>query len=181
MLSFWVFLIIAFVVWVGFAAWLGLDGLDIWLGGIFLIVILFMIIGGMYLHDDLNVKEENIRIEYRNKTEIFSIINNSGVEGSFFLGSGHIESNLYYFLRIGNEKDGYIIKKYNANETYIIPEDTKNPYVIEKTKIYDKKYNSGIIIGGLLKKIEDKKDVKIVEKIELHLPKKYILQNYTIQ
>lgn len=51
-------------------------------------------------------------------TEIYALQDNVGVEGSFYLGSGHIDDNLKYFY-VKQTDLGYTVCDVNADDAYI--------------------------------------------------------------
>ena len=61
---------------------------------------------------------------------IVSIERDSSVSGSFFLGSGHIDSKMYYFFYHETDK-GYKLDKLEHDETYIIETDSETPHLDE--------------------------------------------------
>lgn len=81
-----------------------------------------------YCYDTL-VEPEKTFVEYE-KTEIYSIGNEVGIEGHFVLGSGSIESEMYYFYYVGGQNGGIIIDKVKAENVEIIEQDIENAYII---------------------------------------------------
>ena len=65
------------------------------------------------IYDNLVEPEKHFVVD--EQTEIFSIGNEVGVEGSFVLGSGHIESEMYYFYYVKGESGGIVINKVKAD------------------------------------------------------------------
>lgn len=88
-----------------------------------------------YCYDTL-VEPEKTFVEYE-KTEIFSIGNEVGVEGSFVLGSGHIESEMYYFYYVKGESGGIVINKIKADYVEIIEHDSDKAYIVKGYMDYD--------------------------------------------
>jgi hypothetical protein len=96
------------------------------------------------------------------------------------LGSGGVGSDLYYYAMVGDDKEGYTVNKFKAEDTYLIPEYNTEPYYIEKHKTYDRVYKHNYIFGGLFKEMKPELNRDEIVKRELHLPKNYIKQNYNI-
>lgn len=144
-----------------------------------LLTISFVIILLCTFHSWFGSYEINTKYTYENKASVYSISNNINTNGSFILGCGTINSDLYYFIMVGDDEQGYTVQKYNAKDTYLIPEDV-TPYYVEKHKISDMRSAQNFIYGGLFKPLKDVIGFDSVQKKELHLPKNYIKQNYNI-
>lgn len=132
------------------------------------------------IHSFFNIKNINIRHKYNEKLYVRSIEDNFKTSGVFVLGSGGFGSDLYYYVMVGNDNDGYTITKFKAEDTYLIPEENIQPYYIEKHKIYDTVFATNYIFGGLFKPMKPWLNQDVIEKRELHLPKNYIKQTYNI-
>lgn len=52
-------------------------------------------------------------------TPIVSIERSQQTSGSFFLGTGNVNSTAYYFAYV-NEKDGLLLTRYRTDETFIV-------------------------------------------------------------
>lgn len=65
-------------------------------------------------------------------------------------------------------------------DTYLIPEDSVEPYYVEKYKYNDREYAKNIIYGGLFKSMKPDLNESHLEKKELHIPKNYIKQSYNV-
>jgi len=141
--------------------------------------ILFYLVTSIIFGVNIDYKEDNIHYEYRNKTNIYSISDNININGEFVLGIGAIESELYYYVLIGDDKNGYIVDKYEANSIYLIPEENIQPYYTEKYKMSYRLHEKNIMFGGLFKPFKDCEYEEYIRE-ELHLPKNYIKQNYDI-
>ena len=87
------------------------------------------------IYDNLVEPEKHFVVD--KQTEIFSIGNEVGVEGSFVLGSGHIESEMYYFYYVKGESGGIVINKVKADCVEIIEHDSDKAYIIEGYMDYD--------------------------------------------
>ena len=147
-----------------------------------ILTLYFVVSGIMWIHSVCDYEDINIRHEYGDKENIYSLKDNINTNGEFILGCGNIDTNLYYYALVGNDKDGYIKKKYDSDKVYLIPEETNQPYYVELYKIYDTKYNHNFFYGGILKPFKNEYNQKdcFSEKKELHLPKNYIIKEYKI-
>lgn len=63
------------------------------------------------------------------RKEIVALQDNMTIEGSFFLGSGYIEGELYYFYMEKKADGGYTAQKVYADSHCTIYEDSSTPYV----------------------------------------------------
>ena len=63
---------------------------------------------------------------FEHKTDIMSLKNTTEIEGSFCLGSGHVESCTYHYFYYKTDK-GVIRGKVNSNYTYLVEDDSKTP------------------------------------------------------
>lgn len=155
-------------------------------GGILAIIVLgvFIILSFMYGIDSVaSATKENIKYDYRNKEYIYSMEDNMTAHGSyggnFIIGYGNVNSDIYYYTLVGNDTEGYLVKKYDAGKTYIVTDENDKPYYVEKYIIYDSVPKDNWFFGGLVKQYKTK-HIEQVEKKELHLSKNYIKQNYNI-
>lgn len=107
-------------------------------------------------HLETTIKEEN-------RIEIYSINNEVGISGSWVLGSGHINSEMYYFYYIKGEY-GYKIEKIKAQNVEVVEreDDEQVGYIVEKRKAL-KEDNFWFSIGdGLLE--ENRTTIIVVPK-----------------
>lgn len=149
-----------------------------------IILVVYLIIS---IECGVNAKFNSIQInttyEYRNKEYIYSMEDNMTTHGSyggnFIIGYGNVDSDIYYYTLVGDETDGYLVKKYDSSKTYIVTDEDSKPYYIEKYIIYDSVPKDNWFFGGLVKQYKTK-HVEQVEKKELHLSKDYIKQNYNV-
>lgn len=65
------------------------------------------------------------------KQEIYSLADNSGAEGRFFLGGGSIETEMYYFYYIKTQ-GAFKIHKVKADDVFLHEDDIKKAYVEER-------------------------------------------------
>lgn len=77
--------------------------------------------------------------------DIVSISRNGEVEGSFVLGCGHIDSKSYYVCYTIQD-NGYMLKKYNTDTTYIVETDEMTPCVYECKESKTFKYTNVIYV-----------------------------------
>lgn len=114
------------------------------------------ICGMVQSHLETTIKEEN-------KVEIYSINNEVGISGSWVLGNGHINSEMYYFYYIKGEY-GYKIEKIKAQNVEVVEreDDEQVGYIVEKRKAL-KKDNFWFSVGdGLLE--ENRTTIIVVPK-----------------
>lgn len=142
------------------------------------ILMFVMIIGLTFLLSGCGYTEKR-EYSYENKANIYSLEDNleikGDINGSFILGfggiNGQIDSTLYYYVMVGDDKNGYRVIKYSAEEIYIVPEDNlQQAYYIEQYEFIERNDS----IAGKMPMIKN-----LIKK-ELHLPKGYIKQNYNI-
>jgi hypothetical protein len=122
---------------------------------------------------------KNIIEQYDNKTEIYSLSDNLTTQNKFVLGTGSTDGKIKYYTLVGNNQDGYIIKSFSGEATYIVPEENIKPYYLEKHNKVRYDYEKNFIIGILFKPIKSKIKDEII-KTEIHLPQGYISQQYSI-
>lgn len=92
--------------------------------------------GGMFfiglMTSEVQLTAENIAsgqcTPYETVGKIASIERNSESAGTFFLGTGSILSNMYYFAYV-DTTNGWFLEKYLRNRTYIV-EDESEPRVV---------------------------------------------------
>ena len=60
--------------------------------------------------------------------EIVSLERNDDINGSFFLGSGHVDSVEYYYFYRQTDK-GLLLDKLKHSETYIVEDDSRTPCI----------------------------------------------------
>lgn len=69
------------------------------------------------------------------KTELIALEDGNGIHGSFYLGSGYVESNQYYYYLTKTPK-GITQSKINVNDNkvYLRPDEfTGTPYLVKQT------------------------------------------------
>lgn len=183
MISWWLGSIILIVIFAVVCIVLGIkSGDDGFYGSLFVFLFLGLIVLDFFcgIHSFLNSEVVNKKYVYTNKANVQSIEDNLKTSGQFILGCGGIGSDLYYYVMVGNDKDGYTVDKYNVEDTYLIPEENVQPYYIEKHEKYDIVFKNNFLFGGLFKPINPWLNRDNLEKKEIHLPKNYIKKNYNI-
>jgi len=146
-------------------------------------IIIFVILSLIYYFITIsNSKEINMHYEYKNKEYIYSLEDNMSTHGKytgFIIGHGQVNSDIYYYTLVGDNENGFIVKKYNSSDTFIITDEDDKPYYIEKYKSYDIEYKKNWFFGGLIKSFTIDHEEELIKK-ELHLSKNYIKQSYNI-
>ena len=71
------------------------------------------------------------------RTAIYSLDTNAGVYGSFVFGTGHIETEMYYFYYTKGEY-GYKIDKTKAKDIEIVERDDSEPigYIVKYEEVF---------------------------------------------
>lgn len=77
------------------------------------------------------------------ETEIYSINSETGIDGNFFLGSGTIESCIYYFYYVKGDDGGIVIEKVKSDDVEII--ETYGIYDMGYTKKYLQKTDNNFL------------------------------------
>lgn len=94
-------------------------------------------------------------LSYENKifeTNIYSLKSNDEINGSFFIGSGHIrEKEYYYFFKEHDENGSLIRDKVVALQTPILQDSSKHPCLVQEIRVVSK-YNKWFV--GLTALIE---------------------------
>jgi hypothetical protein len=113
--------------------------------------------------------------------------NNNGISGSFFLGSGSVESTRYYYFLKKNDDGSFTESRVEADGTKVF-EDADSlhpPYIVRK---YDYKITSPTFKLFYLKSSEGTVSVDGMgcncsseNKMEIHVPKGTIIQEYQIR
>ncbi|MDD3019824.1 MAG: hypothetical protein PHX61_02435 [Alphaproteobacteria bacterium] len=103
---------------------------------------------------------------------IYSLTSGSGVQGSFFLGCGNVNSIMYYEF-YSKSGDAYYISKVPADGTAVYMDENQAPYLKTTTWIYTIHHPDGKITGG-------GKDYSQGVKYELHVPSETIKQTFAL-
>ena len=112
---------------------------------------------------------ENSYWKEKERTEIYSIGNQVGVEGHFVLGSGSIESEMYYFYYVEGSNGGIVINKCESKNVEIVEKDIDKGYIVN----YERRYNKPHWFFGFGTFIGD-------EKVMIEVPKGTIKYNYNV-
>lgn len=105
--------------------------------------------------------------EFITDTPIYSIHMNDGVHGSFFLGSGTVNSYTQYLFYKDSGTGGYVLDKVFTDGTVIFQDENNQPYIrkIETAQV-DRK--SGERFGTYS------------NRFEIHVPKGTIVEEYRL-
>jgi hypothetical protein len=98
----------------------------------------------------------------------------------FTYGSIKTEQKQMYCVMTGDDQNGYLIKKYDAESTYLFLDGDKNPCVVEKYNTIEHSYDGNFIFGKIFKFHKDPKIENILTKRELHIPKNSVQINYSV-
>lgn len=105
-------------------------------------------------------------------------IGSPSLSGSFFLGSGTINSNWYYVSYI-NTADGIFRKRFNQNITYINEIDNVKPKAEEYVEeIHQNKNSIAKFLGSSENKVRRR---DYVSKYILYVPKGTIIKNFHLK
>ena len=63
------------------------------------------------------------------KTPIVALKDNKNETGHFFLGGGHVKSNLYYYYFTEDENQGKEFHQIEADDIVIYDDEKENPYI----------------------------------------------------
>lgn len=63
-------------------------------------------------------------------TEIVALADNTGAQGSFFLGSGTVKSDIYYFYITENEDGSKDINKIRSRDVAFYDDEADAPYIV---------------------------------------------------
>lgn len=130
---------------------------------------------GIYIHIEKNNTPYN-EVEIHD-SEIISIKRDKDMEGDFFLGSGQINSeNYYYFYE--NTNYGVKLGKIKTENTYIIETDERSPEIVSVHRIY---YNQGFFNFNKTTKTSDEcgcMDNRI--RTILYVPKGTIVSEFSL-
>jgi len=134
-------------------------------GGIFIVFTFILVIAAV-----LSFNEGTVIGEHKTAIKIYSLRQKDEISGSFFLGSGSINSSEYY--KFFKDRKGGLIKSSVLSSKTIIYEDENNtPYLLNKFKIRKRIYSG---------KIFPKRRVEIFTnsnpyEYELHVPENTII------
>ena len=98
-------------------------------------------------------------------TPIYSTEDGTAVRGSFFLGSGRVNSYMVYYFYTGDDANGFQRKMLDAQNTYVF-QDSETPYMLTKTKYGMTPMDALIQVKGCLP----------IEVNELHVPNNTLIK-----
>ena len=98
---------------------------------------------------------------------------------TFFYGKSESEDEIYYVTMVGNDQDGYLIKKFDALTTYTFYDSNDNPRYIKRYEEIKTTYQGNFVFGGIFKFNGDIVS-EVLAKEELHLPEDAIEIDYNI-
>jgi len=104
------------------------------------------------------------------RQEIIALNDNLTVSGSFFLGCGHIEEDMYYFYMVQDSDGGCRMQKIKVNDTVYVYEDNSGVPYIEKTW-----RTSRLRPWFTFDWYAD-----YPQRVEIHIPRGSIIQRYTV-
>jgi hypothetical protein len=107
-----------------------------------------------------------------NQVNLVSLNKGCGMEGTFFLGSGSIESSQYYYFYYESDNGGIKPAQINSDERVTIFEDSSfiNTGVFtEKTKVINNQFMSKWIVNEMFSKKKE---------YNFHLPKNSIKRDF---
>ena len=112
--------------------------------------------------------------------------NNTGIHGSFFLGSGTIDTERYYYFMLKHLDGSFSESRVLATSARIYEDidSTEHPYVM-RSRFYDVK-SSGLKLfvmrpSGLEEIGNGNKRCKCNINIEIHVPKGTVIQEYQVR
>jgi hypothetical protein len=155
-----------------------LDEEDAKYGTLFLIFVFAIMCLWGHMHTYNSVEKITLS-QYENKIEIYSLADNMTNQGKFVLGTGSSDNKIKYYTLVGDQNNGYLIKSYDGDTTYVVPEENVKPYILEKYEKVQYHYGTGFIVGILFQPVKDFEEDKVVKR-EIHLPQNYISQQYSV-
>ena len=119
-------------------AGLGIIGIIIWtiyerdpdcllLGGVFLMAFAFLavVVSGL-----VGLAFPSNEVYSTEETPICALSDNSDLEGSFFLGSGYVKEDIYYYYLTENDDGSKTMRKIPAMGTPVDDSETENPRIV---------------------------------------------------
>lgn len=139
----------------------------------------FFIIYSLYILYVFSLYKEHNVFSYEkqiteNKEVIYSLKNSEGVSGSFFLGSGNIDSVSKYTYFIKNKDESKEKKSIESEGTKIYEDEEYEPYI--KIKECKSGYEFSFIKGWW----SEKEACDFYKIREIHVPKNTIIMEYKI-
>lgn len=154
------FIILGIVIGLIVIIWLAInENLD-WgfLGGITVCLVFIMVWLITSLCINTNVKDDKLEYETIESTEIYCLVDNRNVEGNYFLFSGSVDEELYYYY-VHNNSLGRVTDKIPASSSYI--NYVSQDFRVETVKAKHKNRFIGYWLGA---------DWVCIEKYKIYVP-----------
>jgi len=143
-------------------------GLD--LGDVIMSTILGSIIGGaIYLFISLFIMFGLPTETITYNTDIYALRDNTSVTGSFFLGSGNVDSTMKYYYLTKSE-NGVTMNNINASSVIIVESFDKPHLEIQKTRIIDGFWKNQVAFN----------DIEPIIKTKIYIPKDSIEYGFSV-
>jgi len=114
-------------------------------------------------------------VEYKRvdqRISVYSLRNESGVNGSFFLGSGNISRTEYYYTFIRDARGGYERFKIQSSICYLFQDENESPYISWQDVYY--RPPKWLLIWPSFSNMRQ-------TKYDIHIPENTIIQKYEIR
>jgi hypothetical protein len=121
---------------------------------------------------------------YEKQYQVYSIEDNISIKGeyarSFYVGTAYIGNNMEYYSLVEDESGGLIMKKFDAYNTYLVPEENlEEAYYIQKVNTVKYSYYKNPLIGFWFKALKPIVKDEVI-RVEIHLPKQYVLKQLKV-
>ena len=193
MFNFWIFTIILVVVIVVFYAIFMSRSLSVCsdelVGSIigivlilYILLVLFMFVGYNFTENSNVIKiYETVENVVSLRDEI-SINSNGEVSGGLFFtyGAYNSESGLDYYVMVGSDEEGYLIKKLSSECVYLFLDGTDSPRYVSRYETLETFKRENFLFGGFFKVRNIPKQEDILVKQELHVPENAIQIQWSI-
>lgn len=142
------------------------------------ILSIFTLIGGLvaifivfpWIMNDISEKQTPLCESFEDKvisiTPIYSVKDDTAIEGSFFLGCGRIDTYMTYLFYTGDDTNGFQRQMIDATNVYVY-RDSETPQMIKK-RVWKMK---------VMDTMTKTKVCSPVDIIELHVPKNTLIQD----
>jgi len=189
MFNFWIFslifIIVLVIIMVVLANKYGDE--EFWGGILTMIVIvyfgIFVITSAVNYLNTYEVKSFQKGYEY----ELISLSDSKEVSGEysdrgnllFKYASAQVGEEIFYYVIVGNNEKGYLMKKFNIGKVYLFFDEENSPkYIITyETKVY--RHYRNFMFGYLFKNRKDYVETEVVKE-ELHIPNNSVQVEYNI-
>lgn len=94
-----------------------------------IILITTIVLGGIL--EFVGAFFENDELYQTEETPIVALADTPGSEGRIFLGSGNIESSMYYYYMTENDDGSKEISKINSKGVYLYEDETEQPHIVK--------------------------------------------------